>query len=694
MLPELRPELFLFPAAPDPEGRPHWVIYDPLRHRYFQISEQDLNLLALFPLGNGDNVRRHLQQTGLSYDFDGMNDLIKFLNENQLVLNHGKAKGIGEQRKKSIGDSVAETFSLKIPLLRPQRFINATLPYAALLVSMPVILAWVLLTLTGVYLAARQWDVFLAAASAISLADAMVAYGLTLIAVKVLHELGHAYIAAARGCTVTSMGVMFYFYFPVLYTDTSDVWRVADRKKRLLVDLGGILVELAIAGVATFFWAILPDGNARSMAFFFATTSWFMSIVVNLNPLAKFDGYYLLCDLIGIENLYERSLSLVRKRVEGWLFDGPVRNEEVLGRRYMRSMMAYGVMVLVYRISLLVGVAVSAYLLVSKVLGVAVFLFLGYRYVVAPLSDLVTQWRRAHMKLRARVRVAGIAFVIIAALLLFAPLDRRIGAEAVLVSGQEVALRSHEIGRIETVHVKQGDRVVAGQVLFRVNSPELAVNRASENVRRVSLEDRLERIAGDLTDLSEAEVLNRQLLESQVSLQGVSRREASLEITAPHTGVVTDMAEGLHPGRWVATDILLARLIVNDRKKVVALVGDDDVARIKVGAGGRFVFEDGARYALPCRVVSIEPSAVEYVGHPELLVSHGGGIHANEVQPGLFKPVNAYHRVVLDVTEAGAEAEPLNFSSRGRVIVDAEASGFLDYLVQRFKRVAIAELAS
>jgi len=100
--------------------------------------------------------------------------------------------------------------------------------------------------------------------------------------------------------------------FPVLYTDTTDAWRLTDKRKRLLIDSGGIIVELTIAAIAIFLWSFLPDGPARSAAFFAATTSWVLSLMVNLNPCMRFDGYYLLGDLFGIQNMQARGFELGR----------------------------------------------------------------------------------------------------------------------------------------------------------------------------------------------------------------------------------------------------------------------------------------------------------------------------------------------------------------------------------------------
>ena len=91
-------------------------------------------------------------------------------------------------------------------------------------------------------------------------------------------------------------------FFPFLYTDTTDAWRLRNHKERLLINFAGILTELHLALFATFAWAILPDGGLKSVAFFIATTSWISSLAINVSPFMRFDGYYVFSDWLKAEN--------------------------------------------------------------------------------------------------------------------------------------------------------------------------------------------------------------------------------------------------------------------------------------------------------------------------------------------------------------------------------------------------------
>ena len=122
-----------------------------------------------------------------------------------------------------------------------------------------------LIGVVGIYLVSRQWDDFHACSASLASAEGAAAVAVTLFAVKMLHELGHAYTAVRYGCHVPSLGLAIVMLAPMPYTDVTDSWRLRDRRQRLHIDAAGMIVELALACVATFCGRSCPtDCRARS----------------------------------------------------------------------------------------------------------------------------------------------------------------------------------------------------------------------------------------------------------------------------------------------------------------------------------------------------------------------------------------------------------------------------------------------
>jgi len=222
--------------------------------------------------------------------------------------------------------------------------------------------------------------------------EGFIFYALTLIIIKALHELGHAFTAHHFGAKVPIIGLAFLVMFPVLYTDTTDAWRLTSRRQRLLIDAGGMITELAIASIAIFLWSFLPDGPMRSAAFFAATTSWVLSLMVNLNPCMRFDGYYLLGDLFRIQNMQVTGFELGRWKMREFLFGlgqakpFPVQDGKQLG------LLTYCYFTWVYRFFLFIGIALLVHHLFPKAIGIVLFTVEIIFFIVMPIWRELKNW--------------------------------------------------------------------------------------------------------------------------------------------------------------------------------------------------------------------------------------------------------------------------------------------------------------
>ena len=212
------------------------------------------------------------------------------------------------------------------------------------------------------------------------------------------------------------MGVAFLLLFPVLYTDVTDAWRLRKRRQRLLVDASGILAELTVAGLALFLWAFLPEGPTKSAAFFLATTSWVLSLAINLNPFMKFDGYYLASDISGVNNLQNRSFDLALWKMREILFGLGDPPPEHFPRRLARGLVIYAWATWIYRAILFIGIALLVYAWFFKLLGIILFLVEIAWFIVLPVKREVGIWWERRSEIMASRRgliTTGIAGLVL-----------------------------------------------------------------------------------------------------------------------------------------------------------------------------------------------------------------------------------------------------------------------------------------
>ena len=185
-----------------------------------------------------------------------------------------------------------------------------------------------------------------------------------------------------------------------MYTDTTDAWRLRNHKERLLINFAGILTELHLALIATFIWGILPEGGMKSVMFFIATTSWISSLLINVSPFMRFDGYYVFADWLKAENLQPRSFALARWQVRDTLFGLNHSPPEELNpsRRWLFIIYAWSTWI--YRFFLFIGIALLVYHFAFKFLNAWKKVMTGYPIVDAGMREVYeTGWMHNRIRM-------------------------------------------------------------------------------------------------------------------------------------------------------------------------------------------------------------------------------------------------------------------------------------------------------
>lgn len=659
LLPTLREDIQLLPGALGDDGAPTWMLYDPARNQFFKLTNRALGLLRLWQPGApaealADAARAHghpTTETEIEW-------LARYLTENNLIVaDRPQDMGRLEYLRARMHSHwlkwlIHHYLFIRIPLFRPDAILERTLPWVAPLFSRAVRRTIRVLGVLGILLVLRQWDQFTSTFMYFFSWNGLLLYGLTLLFVKSAHELGHAYTAKRRGCRIPTMGIAFLVLVPVLYTDATDVWRLPARRDRIAVTLAGVATELHLAMIATFLWSFLPDGALRSAAFFVATTSWITSLTINTSPFMRFDGYYLLSDLLGAENLQPRAFAVARWRLREALFGLGEPPPELLAPWRRRVFIIYAWATWTYRLLLFLGIAMLVYHLVFKLLGIGLFsVEIGW-FIVLPLQKELRQWwrRRTRMQLNRRsLRTLAIAAGLI--FLLFVPWRSSVSLPAVLVAADDVAIYPPEPAQMVAVRVHAGARVAKGDVLFTLQSPKLQ-NQMQLVARRLALlNTRLDRYSASPEDLHNLLILQREQAQTLTQLAGLRQRAEQLTLRAPFAGRIR-YAASLRPGQWVGGDQRLAELVAPVSTRVVAFVNENDLPRIHPGARGRFIPRDGDNATVTLKTVFVDSTAVTSLSYPALASIYGGPEPVRKLKDGRLRPARALYRVVLEPVDS------------------------------------------
>ena len=645
-LPRLRANLQFLRSTPTPDGQPTWTIVDPVRNRYFQIGWTAHQLLERWASGSIDRIIQSVQSDSTCRVTEqDVQDVITFLFANNLTEESpsGSSRDYAAQAeatRQGWGAWLLHHYLfVRIPLVRPERFLRATLPLVAPLFTWGA--AWLVMSLgvIGLYLVSRQWDTFLSTFPSFFTFQGAVLSAAALAGIKVLHELGHAYTATRYGCRVQTMGVALLVLFPVLYSDTTEAWRLTSRRQRLAIAAAGMVTELALAMVATFLWTFLPDGTARTLAFVVATAGWVVGLSINLNPLMRFDGYYLLADWLGVPNLQDRAFAFGRWKLRELLFAPDEAAPEAISPSLQRTLILYAWATWFYRFFLFLGIAVLVYAFFFKALGVVLFAVEILWFILLPIGRELREWWQGRATLAVGSRFWVSTLVVTTLLVLaFVPWPTQISLPAVVQAMPYATLYAPTPARIRTVTVRKGQRVQAGDLLLTLESPGLEQELRRTQIQIDALEVRARRQASSATDRMQNSVVTESLKSRRAELRGFMEKRDQLTLRAPMAGVVADCAESLHPGRWVNEKLALAYVVGVGQAGIDAVAPESALAYLEPGQFARFVPKDLTRDALPARVQEIRQIDDATFSLPYYASVYGGNIAARKDAQGRVQP--------------------------------------------------------
>lgn len=680
LLPPLREDLKLDRASPNRDGSPAWMIHDPVTNRFFRIGWLEFEMLSRWPLREPALLLRAIRRScPLAASAEELAGFIAFLRQHQLLRMSSAADTRSlEQRRLSAGSSrwrwlLHNYLFIRIALVRPQRWLEAALPWVSVVYTPAFAVLTVLCTLLGIILAARQWDIFAHTFQDFLSPSGLLGYALALVFAKTLHELGHAFTATRYGIRVAHMGIAFLVLWPMLYTDTSESWKLVEPRRRFAIAAAGIVTELAIAGFATLAWSLADDGALRSALFFLATTNWLVTLAINASPFMRFDGYFLLSDALDLPNLHQRSFALaragLRRMLLGWQEPDPEPFEPAL----RRGLVVFAWLTWLYRLAILLGIALAVYHFFFKALGILLLVVELAWFIVRPVWAELTIWAGGRRDIQAGHALGGLLVLIAVLALLAVPWQTRIRAEAWLHAGQQQLVYSPIPARV--VRIAASGPVRAGDPLVILDSPDVRSKAAQSLVAAdalaLQLDQTIGRADGQERRASFVEQVAHQRAEVLAQLAELQR----LTLPAAFDGVLADVDPHLVPGTWINPTQPIAVLYDPATWLVEALVPQESIDRFAVGAAASFHARGGWSPPLPGVVIVIDSARAQSLPHPMLAAAHGGRIAASEQANGSPTPRQAYYRVRIRLT---APPQPGDHRQRlGSVSIEGERRSVL-----------------
>lgn len=698
----LRPDLLILPGPPEDDGSPTAIVQDPLTEAFSQVGWEALEVLRRLrrPVDAETLFTELRQRTTIRATREEVEGFLLGLHRRGLLRSSlfqdpQRLEQLAQLHDRQLRRRITASYLFfRIPLLRPDAWLRRNVWLPRLLGSRPFGLLYLLVAVAAVVLFLPRMDVFLRSVAPFLAWSGAVWLSLALIGVKACHEFSHAFAAAARGVTVRSMGLAFMVLAPIPYTDVTDSWRLT-RRRRLAVSSAGVRTELVIAAFALLLWSLSPPGVGRDICLFLASASLLSTLFTNLNPGMRFDGYYMMSDLIGIDNLQERAFAHARRFYRRALLGLPTEGGEPrLGAGKRAALVAYSLYATVYRLGLYFGIALLVYNYFPKVLGVLLFAVEIYAFILAPImrelaavAGIIYRKRTIPMRLVLMLALlAGVAYWFAA------PFPRRVALEAVVTSPEEVVVYAPNSGLVVRNGLQRGVVLGASEVVLELENRELdlAIRQAELEVEGAGLGlDYSLSGSGGRGELR-GRVADEGRLES--TLSALRARKSLNRLRAGREYVVLDAVDDVPPGSWVARRTYLGRLSeAGAARRLAAYLPEGEANGVRVGGEGVFRPACAPGREIGVRIARVLSTRAEQVEEAELLAPHGGGVAVvwDRVRGAI--PAETLYKVEAEFTEAADADADLRLGQTGRLYVYGPPKSLARDLVDWLYRVALRE---
>ena len=675
------------------QGQAWYVVKDPIGLSYYRFRPEEYALLEMLD-GEAsledlkDNFEARFPPRRITVD--EVSRFVSTLHRSGLVIGDRPGQGpqLNERRRQRVWSEwknwLRSIMCLRFRGIDPDWILNKLNPWFGWLYSPPALMAAVVYIFTALMLVLVNFETFrsklpefhqfFASGNWFYLAAAL---GIT----KVIHEFGHGLSCKYYGGECHEMGFMLLVFTPCLYCDVSDSWMLPSKWKRMMIGAGGMYIELILASTATFLWWNSHEGLFNQMCLNVMFVSSVSTLLFNANPLMRFDGYYILSDMLEIPNLRTKSSTSLSRLAKKWCLGVKLQDDPFLPKRHQGLFALYSVASTIYMWVLMISIfmfvwnAMKPYRM--EAIGRMLAVFGIYGLIVRPITGiykfLKVPGRRDEVKSLNIAVTAGVVAVIAAAIC-FIPLPQRVWCPAELRPRGEETVYVTVDGRLEAILVEANDRVAKGDELARFSNVDLELQIAELEGQESGYRARLASLERERFTDSAAGMEIRTVEESLKSVeeQLVKKRQyqSELVLKAPRSGLVLPSEtvdekpdpSGRLPG-WsgsalakknigatFAEGTVLCMVGDPDHFEAVMIVDQSEVEFVQIGQRVDLKLDAFPFETFQGAVNEIAETHIE-VGSERLSVKAGGSVPTTTDELGREVPISTSYEVLMQVDD-------------------------------------------
>jgi putative peptide zinc metalloprotease protein len=484
-----------------------------------------------------------------------------------------------EKKKKPLPAKVSELLFFRIPLWDPEPFLKRSGPAIRAVYSRTAIAIVFAMFVWAVYEFVLASDrAFAQSKNILQMGNVLPLY-IAMFFTHIMHELSHAALCKRYGGNVRTMGAMLLMFTPLPYADVSTSWAFRNKWHRAAVGAAGMYSDIFFCSVATVLWAYSPPGllNEVSMNLMFVTAVY--TAFFNANPLMRFDGYYILSDLVGIPNLH----AAAKKQVDATfktsvLGEAETHVDHVSGRR-KSFLLSFFCVSTVYRIIIMVGIVkfvADQYF----GLGLAVAIALMYSTFVLPIKKFLQPLGNPSFMAKHKRKTLGIGglFVCLGVAIALLPLSYAQKLDGVVNSKDRSRIFAPVNGQITHLGIEHGGWVESGQLLLRMENRELELELQSMDARLSGVRTRLgQSVSSGSVTLAAVE----QELEAMLATRNHMQSELDkMVVVSPHSGIWIAPQLHAHVGQWQSKGLELGVILQPGSYEFEAVLRQEDASEV------------------------------------------------------------------------------------------------------------------
>ena len=652
-------------------GRTYWVVKEPLGLNYFRFQEEEFAILQMLD-GNIslDELKERFEAMfpPQKISLEELQQFLGMLHRSGLIVADAPGQGYqlrkrrSERRRQEWINKWTNLLAIRFRGVDPERLLNWLYPKLRWCFSAPVLIGGLLLALSALLLVMVEFEAFRRKLPAFhdffTLQNALW-MAVVLAISKIIHEFGHGLACKHFGGECHEMGVMILVLTPCLYCNVSDSWMLPSKWHRAAIGAAGIFVEVVLAAAATYVWWFTQPGFVHFMALNVMFVCSVSTIVFNGNPLLRYDGYYVLADLVEIPNLRQKATTLLSNKLAQWLLGIEPPEDPFLPQRRQLFFVLYSVAAAAYRWLVLASILWFLYQF-FKPYGLQV---IGWTIIGVSLIGLVCMplYKVAKFfyvpgrlekvkKPRMYTSLALIGLLLAAVLLVPLPHSIICTLEIQPRDATPVYVDNVDGGLLAECYVRQGDEVQAGQLLAQLSNVELELKIVQLSGERERFKARLDarRRQGE-AGRGEVAQLEKALRNVEEQLEKRLQDWRRLQLTAPISGTVLPPPETpAHPdpegqlpawsgtpldpeniGAYLEEGTLLCQIGDPTKYEAILVIDEADVDLIRAMlARGQYPEVHIKVYALPERTFRTQLVSVSNVDlkiAPRRLGARAGG---------------------------------------------------------------------